>query len=147
MARLYCVELDTMNFARTCSDLEKHFGTAMQMEQRGGVGSDGFKVFKSGLFDKNYGMGFCEYGAHSSRITGDESVSEIPVVRLDDAVDDQVTFIKYDLEGTDIPAIKGAEKTFGCISLNWRSVFIIILRICGKSLYWSKSMYRNMNCL
>lgn len=32
-------------------------------------------------------------------------------MRLDDAVDDRVTFIKYDLEGAEIPAIKGAEKT------------------------------------
>lgn len=41
----------------------------------------------------------------------DESASGIPVVRLDDAVDDKVTFIKYDLEGADIPSIKRAEKT------------------------------------
>ena len=111
LKKAYCFEPDNSNFAKTYRNLEMHFGVDARLRQDGAVAEcEQFIVFRSGLFDKNCGMGFCEYGAHSSRFTEENTDISIPAVRLDDVVDDKVTFIKYDLEGADIPAIQGAEK-------------------------------------
>lgn len=112
LKKAYCFEPDNRNFAATYRNLEKHFGVNARLRQDGAVAEcEQFVVFKSGLFDKNCGMGFHEYGGQISRFTEENTGISIPVVRLDDVVDDKVTFIKYDLEGADIPAIRGAEKT------------------------------------
>lgn len=112
LKKAYCFEPDSSNFTKTYRNLEKHFGVKACLKDDGTVAKcEQFIVFQSGLFDKNCGMGFCEYGANSSRFAEEESGSSVPVVRLDDVVDDKVTFIKYDLEGADIPAIRGAKKT------------------------------------
>ena len=112
LKKSYCFEPDSNNFFKACKNLENHFGEEAMLAPDGNMAkSSRFQVFKSGLFDKNCTMGFCEYGTHSSHFTKEGQGGGVPAVRLDDMVEDKVTFIKYDLEGADIPAIKGAEKT------------------------------------
>lgn len=113
LKKSYCFEPDTSNFGKTCRNLESHFGIRAKLNKsKGEAECDRFKVFKAGLFDQNCGIGFCEYGAHSSRVTKEKKVdSSVSAVRLDDVLNNEkVTFIKYDLEGADVPAIRGAEQ-------------------------------------
>ena len=108
-----CFEPDTGNFGKTYKNLEKYYGTkAIIDENRQIAKSDKFVTFKAGLFDKKCGMGFCEYGAHSSRFTQEDVGASVDAVLVDDiAENENVTFIKFDLEGADIPALMGSEKT------------------------------------
>jgi FkbM family methyltransferase len=70
------------------------------------------KLFDKGLYDENKKIGFCESGGNGSHIvTSSEAASTISVVSLDSAVDDDVTFIKMDIEGAEQNALKGMIKT------------------------------------
>lgn len=108
-----CFEPDTGNFGKTYKNLEKYYGTkAIIDENRQIAESEKFVIFKAGLFDKKCGMGFCEYGAHSSRFTQEDVGASVDAVLVDDIAEkENVTFIKFDLEGADIPALIGSEKT------------------------------------
>ncbi len=108
-----CFEPDTGNFGKTYKNLEKYYGTkAILDENRQIAESEKFVTFKAGLFDKKCGMGFCEYGAHSSRFTQEDVGASVDAVLVDDIAEkENVTFIKFDLEGADIPALIGSEKT------------------------------------
>ena len=108
-----CFEPDTGNFGKTYRNLENHFGEkAILDENRQIAESEKFTTFKAGLFNKKCGMGFCEYGAHSSRFTQEDVGASVDAVLVDDiAAEENVTFIKFDLEGADIPALIGSEKT------------------------------------
>lgn len=108
-----CFEPDTNNFGKTYKNLEKYFSEKAVLDGNRQIAEgNSFTVFKAGLFDKKCGIGFCEYGAHSSRFTQEDVGASVDAVLVDDvAADFDVTFIKYDLEGADIPALRGAEKT------------------------------------
>lgn len=109
----YCFEPDTNNFGNTYRNLEKHYQTKAELdEQRQTAKAEMFTVLKAGLYERACGIGFCEYGAHSSRFTEADSGSWVDAVKLDDvAANEKVSFIKFDLEGADIPALKGSEQT------------------------------------
>lgn len=49
-------------------------------------------------------------GAPSSNLVSSEGNTEIPMVRLDDDICEPITFIKMDIEGSEIEAMKGAEQ-------------------------------------
>lgn len=108
-----CFEPDTNNFGNTYRNLEKHYKTKALLDgNRQYAQSERFTVFKAGLYERQCGIGFCEYGAHSSRFTEEDNGSSVDAVMLDDvAANENVSFIKFDLEGADIPALRGAEKT------------------------------------
>ena len=108
-----CFEPDTNNFGKTFKNLEKYYGEKAILDDGYRVAQGRhFTVFKAGLFDRKCGIGFCEYGAHGSRFTQEDVGANVDAVLVDDiAGNEAVTFIKYDLEGADIPALKGAEKT------------------------------------
>jgi FkbM family methyltransferase len=70
------------------------------------------KLFDKGLFDEDKNIGFCGGNGGSSHIvTSSEANSTISVVSLDSAIDDDVTFIKMDIEGAERNALKGMIKT------------------------------------
>ena len=60
---------------------------------------------------------FDAIGSTSSRVSGEEMENSggivIPVVAIDDTMDlnDKVTMIKMDIEGSELEALKGAKKT------------------------------------
>lgn len=110
----YSFEPDSFSFNKTRKNLDKYYNVSSDLYMDGkAVQSDQFKVFRAGLYDKNSEIEFCQYDNEGSCfIETQESGLSTPVARLDDIVkDEKVTFIKYDLEGAEIPAIKGAEKT------------------------------------
>lgn len=111
--RTLCFEPDDNNFYKTYKNLEKYFNEKVVLDENRLVASGKyFTIFKAGLFDKKCGASFFAYGSDNSRITQDYVGFNIDTVLVDDIVkNENVTFIKYDLEGADIPAIKGAERT------------------------------------
>lgn len=67
------------------------------------------KFYKAGLSDKNETLFFVSDGT-ASRIS-DTGTSSIEVRRLDDTVDTPYSFLKMDIEGAEISAIRGAAGT------------------------------------
>ncbi len=49
-------------------------------------------------------------GAPGSNLVSSKGDTEIPMVRLDDDICEPITFIKMDIEGSEIEAMKGAEQ-------------------------------------
>lgn len=72
------------------------------------------QLFNCGLYDSNRKIGFDanDIDNYASRI--DESikgVEDIDVVSIDQTVDEKVTFIKLDIEGSELKALHGAKQT------------------------------------
>lgn len=69
-------------------------------------------LYKYGLSDKNGKVYFQTFNADSSanKVVSTETDNSIDVVCLDDVINDEVTYIKLDVEGSEIAALKGAKK-------------------------------------
>ena len=54
---------------------------------------------------------FCENGTTASHIMERSAEGEytVPIIRMDDVINDPVTFIKMDVEGFELRALQGAE--------------------------------------
>lgn len=63
----------------------------------------------AGLWSSNTNLYFNGQGTGGSRIVEQETDNSIAVVSLDSCVNDRVTFIKMDIEGAEMEALKGAE--------------------------------------
>jgi hypothetical protein len=61
-----------------------------------------------GLYDRAASLSFDASGGSASRIT-ESGTESIAVGRMDDAVNEAVSFIKLDLEGAEQAALKGAK--------------------------------------
>ncbi len=69
------------------------------------------EVFPYGLFDENRQISFeeCDTDAGSAKVS-DKGTETVEVRKLDDVLGDKpVTFIKMDIEGSELAALKGAE--------------------------------------
>lgn len=47
-------------------------------------------------------------------VTGDEMAEKVEVVKLDDVIQEKITYIKMDIEGMELDALKGAEGLIRC---------------------------------
>lgn len=69
------------------------------------------KLFEAGLWSHNDTLNFNTYGGGGSCIA-ESGNTKVPVVSLDDVIEeDGVTFIKMDIEGAELEALKGSLKT------------------------------------
>lgn len=71
-------------------------------------------LFKAGLYSDNLKLGFYENAfspAGNTIIEQSLSVNSIDVVSIDKVIKDKVTFIKMDIEGAELEALKGARET------------------------------------
>ncbi len=66
------------------------------------------RVIDRGLFDRACEIGFG--GPPASARIDDSLPDKIRTVRLDDYYNDNITFVKFDIEGAEIPALRGAER-------------------------------------
>ena len=103
LKRSYCFEPDIANYEKCIKNLQNFFND-----------NGKFCVLKSGLWNANESVGFISYGTHNSVFTqlrNINSSSKVSAVKIDDVVElkDKVTLIKMDIEGAEIPALKGGE--------------------------------------
>lgn len=100
--KIYCFEPSKEAF----SQLEATKKTVLGNDDR-------IVLYNSGLYDSNTKIGFnSSLPAGSTRI--EESLNDtnsITVLSIDSVIDGRVTFIKMDIEGSELAALKGAEKT------------------------------------
>lgn len=66
-----------------------------------------FEVINAGLWSKKDTLHFRESHSVDSRIEEEGKIS-VPVTSIDEAVSENVTFIKMDIEGAELKALKGA---------------------------------------
>lgn len=67
----------------------------------------GVEVIPAGLWECNATLHFSEQGSIMSRVDEDGK-SEIKAVAIDEVIDGRVTFIKMDIEGSELKALMGA---------------------------------------
>lgn len=74
------------------------------------AGYDNVEIIPKGVYDRACTLCFDDAGTTGSRISDDGI--KIEVTSIDEVVgDEEVTFIKMDIEGSELMALKGAEKT------------------------------------
>ncbi|MDR2728092.1 MAG: FkbM family methyltransferase [Chitinispirillales bacterium] len=77
-------------------------------------GNPKITLINGGVYDSDSEISFDQLGGGDSRITSEKSGSEslrIKVKAIDNLNLEKVTFIKMDVEGAEMPALKGAAKT------------------------------------
>ncbi len=65
-------------------------------------------LIEKGAYNTNGSASFDNTGC--GMITDDDDQNTIKVARIDDVIDDEITFIKMDIEGAEIPALEGGKK-------------------------------------
>jgi|GEM_PF-3142099 len=115
MKRAYCFEPDTGNYTRCLQNLKSFFACEEAIDSGECCKGDRFSVYKSGLYDRNENIGFISYGTHASvfaELRKGNASSTVPAMMIDDIIqpDDIVTLIKMDIEGAEMPALRGGER-------------------------------------
>lgn len=95
-AKVYAFEPDVDNRIKCEKTLRKACG-------------DKFEVFTKGLWDAAAELHFMAIANGSSKVSS-EGEQKIDVVSLDETIQDEVSFIKLDVEGSEYKAILGAQK-------------------------------------
>lgn len=95
-----CPDFDKIYFFEPC---EENFAKAQKRLQ-----SDKIVFAKKGVSDEDGVLKFSESGSASG--VCDDGALQIEVVSIDNFVQEKVTFIKMDLEGWELPALRGAQK-------------------------------------
>ena len=97
-SKIFAFEPDAENLERCKLAAQKH-------------GLSNISFYQAGLYDHNGTASFDSRGTSSSLIAQGGDV-EIPLVMLDEIVGNTtVSFIKMDIEGSELPALRGAAKT------------------------------------
>lgn len=68
------------------------------------------KLYNAGLWSEDTTLYFAEMGNGASRISKEKTETSISTVALDGCVSDSVTFIKMDIEGSELEALKGSRE-------------------------------------
>ena len=71
---------------------------------------DKITVINSGLWFEQGVLGFARRGTASSRISNEQADCTVKVDKLDNYLDEEITFIKMDIEGAELEALKGGKK-------------------------------------
>lgn len=93
--KIFAFEPDKENFNKLCNRVSGKRWNAIELENCG-VGSI------------NGSVGFENLGSSAGYVRF-KSKNKIKIVKLDDVIHEEVTFIKMDIEGSELEALKGAE--------------------------------------
>lgn len=94
--KIYAFEPDRVSYER-CLEIKRQYPNVK------------LELFNSGLWSSNMKIGFTGEGEAGSRILNDNALNTIDTVSLDSVVKDKVTFIKMDIEGAELEALKGSQ--------------------------------------
>ncbi len=94
MGMVYSFEADHRNINRFRSRIPSEY-------------KDAIRIMPYGLWSKTGELNFVDEGSVGSRISDDETGTRINVVSLDEAIK-KATFIKMDIEGAELEALKGS---------------------------------------
>ncbi len=97
--RIHAFEPDKYNYDR-CIDNTALFDSELAK----------VNVYQKGVWSENKKIGFSAIGSDSSKIVVNNESNTVEVVTLDSVIQDQVTFIKMDIEGAELEALKGAKR-------------------------------------
>lgn len=126
---IYAYEMEDGNYAalqKTARRLEKKYSN---------FNPDKYKLIHAGVWDHHdvitYG---CENEEplESYSVYKKDNLKYVDAVTIDETVDTPLTFIKMDIEGAEMNAIRGGYVKFAKIVRSWRYVFIIGCMICGR---------------
>lgn len=95
--KIHAFEPDTISYQR-CLEIQKKL-----------PGVD-LHLHHAGLWSEKTTLYFAEMGNGGSKITQQETGTYIDTVSLDQCVSDKVTFIKMDIEGAELEALKGSRE-------------------------------------
>lgn len=95
--KIHAFEPDNTSYAR-CMNMLKN------------MPDEDIQLYNAGLWSENTTLFFTEMGNGASRITQQETETSIHAVALDSQVSDKVTFIKMDIEGAELEALKGCRE-------------------------------------
>ncbi|MEL7624278.1 MAG: FkbM family methyltransferase [Clostridiales bacterium] len=94
--KIYAFEPDNANSSIIASMIEES-------------GQKNIELIKAGLWSKSDVLRLLPDGTNSQ--IAENGTDAVQMITLDEAVDDEVTFIKMDIEGSELEALKGAKKT------------------------------------
>mgnify|MGYP003794325835 CR=1 FL=1 len=97
--KIFCFEPSTNNFERLSS-----FKKNCQQDPR-------IVLYKAGLYSENTRLGFTDQSLSPSNALCASSSDFVDVVAIDQTIHERVTFIKLDIEGAELKALKGARQT------------------------------------
>lgn len=92
--KIYAFEPDKQSYQNCLKIKEKH------LEKR-------INLYNLGLWSSNMSLGFSHQELGASHVTDNEDFDKIDVVSLDGFIKDKITFIKMDIEGAELEALKG----------------------------------------
>ena len=96
---VYAFEPESNNYLRCIGNLD-YF-------HRNSVNAN---VYKKGVWDEDKTLGFVSGLGDASKVSDTGTDETIEVVALDSVIEEQVTFIKMDIEGAELNALKGAKR-------------------------------------
>ncbi len=96
--KIFAFEPDNISYQR-CRDIGK------------GIPDGNLQLYHAGLWSEDAKLYFEEMGNGASRITQRETNNFIRVVSLDNLALGKITFIKMDIEGAELEALKGSRET------------------------------------
>lgn len=95
--KIHAFEPDGASYRR-CIEIQK------------GIPDVNLKLYNAGLWSEDTTLYFAEMGNGASRISKAETGTSIKTVALDGCVSDPITFIKMDIEGSELEALKGCRE-------------------------------------
>lgn len=96
--KIHAFEPDGTSYER-CMDMMRNMPNAR------------IELYNAGLWSEDTTLYFAEMGNGASRISDTETGTSIKTVAVDNCVSDPVTFIKMDIEGSELEALKGCRET------------------------------------
>lgn len=96
--KIYAFEPDKKSYGRCMNIKDKYPNVNIELKNYG-------------LWSSNTSLGFDSLGNGSSHISQKEEINKVNVVTLDSCVKERVTYIKMDIEGAELEALKGCKDT------------------------------------